>query len=226
MKAHTLRERIETETGLSVREGFDTHELAGLFNRYRPEGVGLERLLSGDGVEGEVRARIKRVFDVTAPGADPGDWYFVIRRHESLDRAAAIKVARDYLLSMQRLAEFIGDTEVRDALSALKVESHPPAAVAEDDDVPVMLYESFTAFLPSFARDGREILLLEEALYSMANDYSLMAYMLAPVIPLGGEARGALDPYFDVWRYGITLKFFAGGIVSVGLPEPVLLRNL
>jgi len=49
---HTLRKRIETESGLSIATRDDLYALAGLFNKYRPDGVGLERLLAEEGVEG------------------------------------------------------------------------------------------------------------------------------------------------------------------------------
>ena len=73
MQSPTLVARIKAETGLTVSSSTDQHLLTGLLNRYRPDGVGLERILSDQGIEGAVRTRIKKVLEVTAPSWNAGD---------------------------------------------------------------------------------------------------------------------------------------------------------
>jgi hypothetical protein len=217
VQTRPLRERIEAEAGLSLATRDDLYGLAGLFTKYRPDGTGLERLLLDTGVEGAVRARIQQVFAATAASWQPGDFYFVIRHYEPLSRADALKLAQDYLLDMKKLSDFVGDTETRDTVAGLKIEAEVPPDAAPDEDPGIMLYECLTDFLPR-STDGPDIFLLKEALYSMANDYSLLAYMLAPAIDLPGEVHGVLDSYFDFWRYGLKLEFYEGGIVTVRSP--------
>ena len=214
MQSPTLVARIKAETGLTVSNSTDQHLLTGLLNRYRPDGVGLERILPDQGIEGAVRTRIKKVFEVAAPSWNAGDLYFVISRFDALDQESTESIAKIHLNGIKKLADFIGDVEVSGVISKLKLMRYPPAGAVQRSDVSDMMYECLTDFLAKLQPDRHELFMLKEALYFMANDYFLMAYMLWPAVQLSEDVGDSLDSYFDIWCHGIKLDYFANWIVT------------
>ncbi|ALU88769.1 hypothetical protein Hrubri_1560 [Herbaspirillum rubrisubalbicans M1] len=214
-----LIERIRKNLGVNFSEVDVQYRLAGFFNRYRPDGEGLKKLLAESGVEGEVLSRIQKIFLVTAPHWRPSDLYFVIRRYDYIKPQSALEIVQNYLEGFGLFAEHNGDSELASILKSLKFTSKVSNASALDDDVSLMMYECLTDFLAVHQENKNELFLLKEALYSMANDYFLLAYALWPAMNFSGNLRSAFDSYFDVWRYGIRIQFFKGGHVSVELPS-------
>jgi hypothetical protein len=215
MRAKGLLERIVTEANLESSAELDQDVLSGVFNRYRPTGEGLERILGKEGVEGKVRARIKRVIEVTASSLKPDDWYFVLRYPQPIDRDDAVKLVESYLRDLAQLAEFAGADEARDAISSLAVVQSSNTSFTRDESVPTLIYECLTDFLAGFQPDQNELFALKEALYSMANDYFLMAYMVWPAVQESTGLPTLLDSYFEVWSHGISLDFSTDGSVFV-----------
>lgn len=218
MLSNTLARRIEAATGITVPVPADQHKLSGIFNRYRPDGAGIENLIGTSGVEGEVLLRIKEVFLATASSWQPSDLYFKIRKFSPTEKATAAALLERYLMDFARFSNYVGDADIGKALSEVKVVSEVQIGVPEDTDLPNMMYECLTDFLAQQQPDRHELLLLKEAVYSMANDYFLMAYVLWPVLGLEGEVGDTFDAYFQLWRSGIGVKFFRGGIVCFYLP--------
>jgi hypothetical protein len=214
----TLISRIAAETGVSIRSAADEDKLFGMFDRYRPHGAGLERLLSDQGIEGRVRARLQRVFDVTAPGRQPGDAYFVVRRYEPIDETRAVELTRVYLNGLQKLAEHMGNMALSRELSSLKIVANSPSGLDPDEDMGIQIYECVTDFLRRFQSERNVIFVLREGLYSMSADYFLAAYILWPAIESIELAPGAMEGYFDIWRHGVKLKYFAN-MVAAERPE-------
>jgi hypothetical protein len=217
MQAQTLIQRIQTETGLSITPDGDPHRLAGMLNRYRPMGEGLERLLGNDAVEQAVHARLRRIYEATAPGCKSGDLYFVVRQPSPIDASQAMNLAREHVARMAQLAVHLKDSEVAEALAEVEVTSDPAGAAGQDDDLGILVYEFLTDFLAGLQPRQHEIFFLKEAFYSMANDYFLMAYVVWPAAGLPESLAAAMDPYFELWRHGVELKF-RGKSVTVKLP--------
>jgi len=218
MESEGLLARIRRETGLEISGARDQHILSGLFNRYRPNGEGLDRILAGEAEEGAVRDRIQRVFKLTASSWSPGDIYFVLRRFEPIDESMAVKLVRDHFNGIALLADLTGDVETRDAVRSLTVERHSIGGFTLDESVPVLIYECLTDFLAKFQPDLNELFILKEALYSMTNDYFLAAYLLWPVIQASVPLPDVLDAYFAIWRHGLKLDYIADGFVFVRRP--------
>jgi hypothetical protein len=213
-----LLERICAETGSVVTNSRNAHILAGMFNRYRPHGDGLERVLAGEDVECAVRSRIKRVYEVSTPGSDPRDLYFVVRQPQPVDPPSAVRHATDYLHGIERLADFMKDSETRAAVKALTVTAGHDMGFAPDEDAPALLHDCIGDFLAKFQPKHNELFFLKEALYSMANDYFLMGWMLWPAIQETTQLPDLLDPYFAFWRHGLRLEFSASGRVHLRIP--------
>jgi len=222
MADQTLAERIRIETGLPAGKPVDPDDLAGLFNRYRPDGAGLGRILNDAGVEGEVRRRILSIFQAVRPG-HPDDLYFVVRQCEPMDRASAVYAAQSYLDDFGAFAAKAGDTELSDALGKVRVVQQAPAGSMPDEDIGVMMHECLTDFLIDSESGDSEIFLLREAVYTMASDYGLLAYVLCPAISSDIDICAMSGKYFELWRHGIGIAFLEDGIAEItispgGLP--------
>jgi hypothetical protein len=213
-----LAARIQAATGLNISDARDLDKLSGIFNAYRHNGAGLENILDDQGIEGAVRARIGKVFDATAASYDPHDLYFVIRKFPPVDSEHAAAIVRDHLAGLAALASFVDDDEAEKTARRLKPAVGAARGGGKDEDAPVILYECLTDFLATMQPRKDAIFLLKEAIYSMANDYFLMAYMLWPAIEAQGAPPKALDPYFDIWSHGIKLDFRDDGTVVAALP--------
>lgn len=218
MKDRTLLERIKDEIGISISVPGDDSKLAGMFNRYRPNGLGLERLLLSDGVEGEVLSRIRRVFGCTARCWRPSDFYFVIRNFDVIDQSKAEEIASLFLSGVGDFIRYIGDVELSDEIDQLRVVPEVGDNAEVTDDFFISIYECLTDFFAGLQSDFDEIFFLKEAVYSMANDYFLMAYLMLPAAKVGA-LEGSLNAYYDVWRYGLKLEYFSDGSVVVKRPE-------
>lgn len=201
--------------GLAENAAFDSDALTGMFTRFRPNGAGLERLFEQDPVQLAVLARIKNVFHASALSWRPTDFYFVMRVFDPLSEREARKLADEHLAAMQQLADFVGDTETQHAISLLR--ASPDAS--GDDVISTLVYDCLTDFLAGFDASQNALFVLDEALYSMANDYYLMAYMLWPAIQQQTGLPALLDPYFEMWRHGLQLA--DDGSVSVAAGQPL-----
>lgn len=218
MEANGLLARIHSETGLVIFNASDQYVLSGMFNRYRPSGQGIERILDGDNIRQEIRYRVKRVYEISAPSWRPGDLYFVVRYFEPICQTQAVRIVIDHLSGIKRLADFVGDRETSEAITMLKVVGGFAPGLVHDDEVPTLIYECLTDFISRFQFSQNEIFVLKEALFSMANDYFLMAYMLWPAIQAIAPVQGVIEPYIDIWRCGIRIDYSGDGQVCIHTP--------
>jgi len=169
-------------------------------------------------VEGAVRSRIKRVFEITTPGWDPRDLYFVVREPQPVDSPSLVRYATGYVRGIEQLADFMKDAETRAAAKVLTVTASQDIEFPRDEDTQALIYDCVTDFLSEFQPERNDLFFLKAALYSMANDYFLMAWMLWPAIEETTSLPDLLDPYFALWSHGLTLHFSAGGRIHVRSP--------
>ncbi len=197
-----MQARLKIEIAVGLDAALDPYALAGLFNRFRPDGEGLERLFGADPVQQAVLTRIRHVFEATASSWKPGDLYFVVREAEAIDCDRAQMLASAHVTGLEKVAQLRGDTQTQRALAMLRKypDRRQVQAVAA-----TLMYECFTDFLAQFQPAQDEVFLLKEALYSMANDYYLMAYMLWPAIRKATGLPDLLDPYAELWRHGVRI---------------------
>lgn len=205
-----LLSRLKTEVGLGANASLDPYALAGLFTRFRPDGAGVDRLFGQDAVEQAVLARIRRVLKASASSWKPGDLYVVLRKFDPISANDAAKLVDEHLAGMEKLAAYTGETEAQRAIASLRSN---PGASAGEDIVDTLVYECLVDFLAEFEPSDDPLFLLAEALYSVAADYYLMAYMLWPVIHKLTGLPDLLDPYFEMWRHGVKLA--GDGTVSL-----------
>ena len=206
-----LLETIARETGVIVRGEEDRHKLAGVFNRYRPNGFGLERLFNAQGVEGDVLSRLRRLFKATESGP-PSDLYFLVQDPPAIGQSAAIELAEKHVESVRALLWARGD-----ARSATLIATASPQFVSlpepGSNDLERAIHEHLTDWLGACSQ-VEDLMVLEEAIFSMASDYWLTIYVLWPALTPSFPTEIAA-PYFELWRHGLAVKFSSQGTCFV-----------
>lgn len=109
--------------------------------------------------------------------------------------------------------------EFHDTVKSLSIQWESEDGFTPDEDIPLLIYECLTDFLAKMQPEQNEIFFLKEALYSLANDYFLMAYLLWPAIQENVPLPNIMDSYFDIWFHGIKLNFSNDGTVFVKTPK-------
>jgi hypothetical protein len=196
-------------------------DLAFFFQRFRPDGGNLELFCEEIGCP-SIAPRVLDVFRATAANyKDEGtiDAYFVVREPQPASDFELLSLASSYFSSLTHVAV------ASDPAIEMEAYFNAPPTIAikrgceaplEASDFQVGVNEALHAYFQQFPLDNCGAGLLKEALYTMACDYSLMHYVLWPIVQARFE-HDHVDPYstyFELWKRGVDLRFDgAGGAV-------------
>jgi hypothetical protein len=200
----------------------EEHDLAGLFQAFRPAGEGVERLFDGSPLGQRILSRLNRMYAATAPSYGPGDAYFV-PRVATCDEATALLWASDHIASMRDIAAARGDeslAKVLDSAAPRVIRGQQPTSTQMDRDSPAArMYEAVTDYLRSIQPAASELLLLKEAFYSIANDCYIQGYLMWPLYASSASHHEPFAAYFELWCAGGGLDFPTEGDCRVYLPD-------
>ena len=200
-------------------------DLAGFFQRFRPDGAGVSEAF--EGVEGadEILPRLLEVYEATADGWQRGetyDGYFIVRNPAPLTAARATELLRLHLGRLAAMSEAVGCDELTALLRApLRIEAvegetpWPPG----DDDPETLVYDVASEFMESLTPRQSAALLMGEGLYTIACDYNLQRHILWPLYRDATPIEEPFRPYFDLWRHGAGFRFIDERAVRVYVPE-------
>ena len=148
--------------------------------------------------------RVKDCFEATANGGT--DAYFIPRRSESA-ADEAITLLKDHFKDLVSIAISMKDQELVDILSSVPLCQVPVQefdAVRRTDDTPDgWIFDLVTDYTTTLTPVETQLLLLKDAIYSIANDTILQLYILWPIYR---ESSTLVDPYrsyFVMWSKGI-----------------------
>jgi hypothetical protein len=200
----------------------EQHDLAGLFQAFRPDGKGVERLFEGSSLGQQILKRLTRLYAATAPSYRPSDAYFV-PRVATCDEATALLWASGHVASMREIAAARGDeslAKVLDSAAPRVIRGQRPTSSPMDRDSPAAwMYEAVTDYLRAIQPVASELLLLKEAFYSIANDCYIQGYLMWPLYASSASHHEPFAEYFELWCAGGALDFPAEGDCRVYLPE-------
>lgn len=179
-------------------------DLIGFFQNFRPYGERLESVFAEHVLGQEVMDRVKECFSATANGEN--DAYFIPRRSESaVDEASALLKA--HFKDLVSIAKSMKDQELVDILFSVplrQVQVQEFNAIRPTDDTPDgWIFDMITDYTTTLTPVETPLLLLKDAVYSIANDKLLQQYILWPIYR---ESSLLVDPYrsyFAVWSMGI-----------------------
>lgn len=187
-------------------------DLAFFFQRFRPDGEGLEEFCSDLNCQA-ITPRLLEIFRATAEGYKDGnviDAYFIVRRPAPATDEEIKSLAVCYCESLKLVASSVGEVEMKSYFeSTPRIEiRRGQTASLESSDIDIFIYQALHDYFCKF-NITEEAALLAEALYTMANSYNLANYVLWPVAQSSSRADSE-DPYskyFELWRRGVNPVF-------------------
>ena len=190
----------------------DRSDLIGLFQHFRPDGSAVESIFAGQPFGEVILDRVRRCYQCTRSGFRETDPYFIPRPEESCAESEAREVLSQHFLEMQKLAERAQDSELIEILSNVS-----PARVASqgelnqlplnDDSPDGWIYDLVTNFLCSLSPKDSPFLLLNDAMYSIANNRFVRDYLLWPLYKEAFKNGEPFLPAFELWSKGVSFSF-------------------
>lgn len=196
--------------------------LGAYFQRFRPDGVGIERALLGLAQGPELLERVRRLFRATAPGDDLRGAYFQIRRPERVAEDVLLVIAQDHINRMIDVAHAQEDPQLAAHLTRTRPtigRRSSSADSARPCDLDLQVHEragDWMAELSSLPRT--HALLLREPAYLIACDPHLRDWLLWPVFASLSPVADPFEPYAALWLLGCSLRFEADAGLDLEAP--------
>lgn len=190
----------------------DPSDLVGLFQYFRPDGTGVEAIFEGLSFGEEVLDHVRRCYQCTAIGFDGRRPYFIPTPKVECADSIAKQLLDSHFSEMAQLARQQQNTELVALLSNIQLRRVGSAAElislpVNDDSPDGWIYDLIEDYIGSFPRPESQILLLEGAIYSMANDIFLRNYIMWPLYADAAKRPDPFQPYFDLWSKGVCYSF-------------------
>ena len=193
--------------GIKIDSDIDLEEqFFGYFQEFMPYGDNLEKVFEPLPCGAELYERIKPIFKATqsdflaAQKENCTPMYFIPPKSDSTSELYAL--AESLLIGLIDFAKFIKAKELQKLLSKItNIEISQNQEQDFDNEANIELYEVLSIWLIDNTDYDSLILLLQEAYYSVANDYFLSAYLQYPVL-IQKPNSDFLKPYFEIWKVG------------------------
>jgi hypothetical protein len=191
--------------------------LPSLSSRWCGCGKAFEGVARGD----EIVPRLLNVYHATKEGwvtKEGYDAYFIVRRppliaskeleglaHQHLEKIRQIAVAGDHQ-ELANLLESGPNIEIKEG------EAFSPSALESPE---IMIHETVGDWFFSLKPASSDAELMREAFYTIACDYDLARYLMWPWHRDCTTIEEPFEPYFQLWRHGMTICFSRPGLVTV-----------
>jgi hypothetical protein len=223
MDESTFFKQCKNLAGDTSDTSWTADEVAGFFQRFRPDGRRLEALFNGIPAGLEVFSRLSQVFGATATGPkDPrrSDLYFVVHNPIRTTDERLVRYGADQLANWRQMAADVNEQELVELLTPIpRVRISKGRAPEADpnnydslDDVQPVWHGELAALCPH-ARWMRE------AFYSIACDYQLARYLTWPWYMNSSSINEPFEPYFNLWLHGATLRCEAPDNIILFVPS-------
>lgn len=187
-------------------------DLLGLFQTFRPDGRGAERVFAPLVNGQNFIERILPVYEATA-SSPAEEAYFVVRR-EPAGSERTLQLGQALSLSLSELSLQVGDPELIAVCKSPKVTACGVSSDALDSDEHLCVYEILGDWFTDLTEFERPETVLNEAFYSIACNPWLSLYLRWPQF----AERVTGDPfasYFALWQAGLDFAF-VGNQIHVG----------
>jgi hypothetical protein len=222
-----LKQRIQVTAGIDAET--DTDSMIGFFQKFRPDGQGLQGLFDGLPRGEQYRDRLDRLFQ--AAGEDRResggrDAYFVVRQPPAISPEVAEFHATRWLESLRRMALRVKQPELSGCLNSLPrirvLEGNPPKQPKRDQEsFPLLkaIKVHGASLTDGIAGECQVVSLLREAYYFIACDWVIRDYLLWPAYANELDESDPMAGYFELWRHGVKLRVFHDDMVDLYLPR-------
>lgn len=207
--------------GLPAGAHWTKDNLAGFFQVFRPSGAGLTEAFEGVKRAEEILPRLLDVYRATESGWEPTDVYFRVRKPQGLQRDRARELVGTHLSQMVAIGRQVNNGDLLRLLEPL-----PRIEIVQGDTLPlpdcaepeILIHEVRTDFMASLVPVSSPALLLDEALYHLANDCFLRDHILWPLYRHSTTIVEPFAEYFELWKHGSGIRIQGGGVARVFVP--------
>jgi hypothetical protein len=205
-------ENCKRIAGDSSDKPWDEDQMAGFFQRFRPEGKGVAAALKGIPEEDEVLRRLLQIYAATANAypKDPRagvDLYFVVRYPPPILESEVIRLGKAYLQSILELAVRCKSDALQNALTPISTVRISQARPKEPSDLEAEVYDALGDMMSELGVRRWVPHSLEEALYFIACEYKIAHFVLWPVYRKIVNLNDPFLAFFEMWRHGIQMDF-------------------
>ena len=244
MDSKTLFEQFCQAARLDSDASANPDALIGVFQSFRPDGIGLESAFEGLDEANELQERLSDLYRECGDSLRPQggrDAYFVVRRPRPIDPSVAESATREWLENLAILARAADNAHAAEYLSRdLRIRvlegiapKHPRAI--EEKCTLLQVFENHVPeLLDEMGHTTPTIDLLRPAYYFIACDASLRDYLMWPLYRTvlsktqgkGSSAQGLISadpyaPYFKLWSHGIKYRIFTDEQIDLYLPRNI-----
>lgn len=187
----------------------------GFFQRFRPDGAGLDKVFSAFPNGENYLERLRGIYAATNGRECENDAYFIVRSPIASSLAEAEAFGWKFLRNLQQIAMAVSDQELLDTVFAIdNIQISPISADAYRADQHICVYEVVGDWLGRVRDPLAPVSALDEGYYSIACDYWLAEYLRWPSY----EHICDLDifaPYYELWLRGFSVAI-ANKVMLVG----------
>lgn len=224
-----FQQRCRQIAAIGDDETLSPTALVGVFQRFRPDGSGLDPLYAGMPRGDAYRQRLDRLYAAAGDDQRPGggrDAYFVVRKPPSLSPELAEEHADSWLKGLRQLAVRSEHDSLKERLSTMPkirvLEGIPPKQPKSDQDsFPLLraIKVDVATLTDGIAEHCAVVSLLREAYYFTACDSMLRDYLLWPAYADHFCEADPLEGYFELWRHGVKWRVFHDDMIDIYLPK-------
>lgn len=236
MDSKTLFEQFRQAARFDGETSDDPDALIGVFQSFRPDGIGLDAAFEGLDESAELQGRLSDLYRECGDSMRPQggrDAYFVVRRPRPIDPAVAESAAREWLDNLAILSQAAGNLRASEYLSRdLRIRvlegiaPKHPRAVQEKSSLLQVFETDIPEFLVQLGHTTPAIDLLRPAYYFIACDAALRDYLMWPLyrtalINASVPELTVADPYapyFKLWSHGIKYRIFTDEQLDLYIP--------
>lgn len=224
MDDRELLERWKRLCGDTSPTPWTEDDLVGFFQRFRPDGAGIEAVFDGVEAGDEIVPRLQEVYRATGEGWQHGDivdGYFVVRNPPPLTANRAIALLREHLDNLAAISRAIGCDELTTLLDSpvLEVVEGDAPEPGDFDGPATLVYDATCRFMESLVPTPSAAFLMGEAFWTIACDPYLTHHLLWPLYRDATPVVEPFRPYFDLWIHGASIHFADEWTVRVFVPE-------
>jgi hypothetical protein len=188
----------------------ETDDRFGLFQKFRPDGAGVECIFQQLSDAADYVARLALLYRVTQPSFRESDAYFIMRTPPACSDAELVEFGSSLIDGLRYIAKLgarYGFGEVESYLANVtQICIVDRSDLDNEHDDQIRIHESIGDFLGKYDQEDHLIMQLHEAYYSIACDYWLAWYLQWPYFKEWFRVD-VFKPYFEMWTRGCQIAF-------------------
>jgi hypothetical protein len=212
-----LLERCRKHLGLKSRKKLTDHDIAALFQQFRPSGDGLQEIYAGVEHGPEIARRLAAAMQVD--GTTRGSTLSANNR-QPVTGKEAIELVKSYCKNVHELAREMDDPELAERFTASKFvlragqRDSYTLNPATNDAIERLRNALFNVFYESVSPAG----VLSVAVRRVVGQRILPFYIEWPLCAVRFQTSEPLAPLFQIWQRNVAWRLADGGVVEVFMP--------